>query len=307
MKVVVVGNLAKRNEVKGNKKITTLAGGSWFAALQAAKLNHDVTLISKISPNFPKKWIKKIESEGIKLIKQPAWEYTDYDVEYHKDDSKTVIVNSEAGPIMNVPKIDCDIAIITSYIGDIGINVLKNLKREDKLDEEGEVIEEGNILALDAQGFTKYVNPSGELNYIPWLKKEEYLKYTDVLKLNIAELYYLTGKSTLASASDLIKLGPNIIHLTKGEKGAHVFYGKKRNHLKIPVSEPKKFIDKTGVGDVYTSAFVIRYKETKDIIESVYYAAAAASFCVEKKGDKGIAGNKKLEKKFQTLKDIFLI
>ncbi len=301
MKIVVVGNLAKRNEIRGRDKITTLAGGSWFAALQAAKLGHDVTLISKVSPNFPKKWIKRIEDEGIKLIKQPAWEYTDYDVEYHKDGSKTVIVNSEAGPIMSVPKIDCDIAIITSYIGNIGLNVLKNLKK--KSTEE----EEGNLLALDAQGFTKYVNPSGELNYVPWLEKEKYLEYTDILKLNTAELYYLTGKSTMASASDLINLGPNIILLTRGEKGAHVFYSKKRNYLKIPVSEPKKFVDKIGVGDVYNSAFIIRYKETKDIIESVYYAAAAAAFCVEKEDSKGIAGAKKLEKKFQTLKDIFLI
>lgn len=301
MKIVVVGNLAKRNEIRGKKKITTLAGGSWFTALQAAKLGHDVTLISKMSPNFPKRWIKRIEDEGIKLIKQPAWEYTDYDLEYHKDGSKTVVVNSEAGPIMSVPKIDCDIAIITSYIGGIGLNVLKNLKKEATEEDEG------NILALDAQGFTKYVHPSGELNYVPWLEKEKYLGYVDVLKLNTAELYYLTGKSTMASASDLINLGPNIIHLTRGEQGAYIFYSKKRNYLKIPISEPKKFVDKIGVGDVYTSAFVIRYKETGNIIESVYYAAAAASFCVEKEGDKGIAGTEKLEKKFQTLKDIFLI
>ena len=301
MKIVVVGNLAKRNEIKGKEKKTTLAGGSWFAALQAARIGHDVTLISKIAPNFPSSWIKRIESEGIKLIKQPAWEYTDYDIEYHKDDSKTVIVNSEAGPIMNVPKIDCDIAIITSYIGKIGLEVLKTLKKPETEEEEG------NLLILDAQGFTKYVNPSGELAYVPWLDKEKFLDYTDILKLNTAELYYLTGKSTLASASDLINLGPKIIHLTMGEKGAHVFYSKKRNHLKIPVSEPKKFVDKLGVGDVYTSAFAIRYKETKDIIESVYYAAAAASLCIEKENDKGIADSKKLEKRFKVLKDIFLI
>lgn len=124
MKVVVVGNLAKRTELKGKKKITILAGGSYFAAVQAARLGHDVTLITKISSKFPKKWIKKIEKENIKIIKQPSWEDTAYTIKYNKDNTREVTVESEAGPIMRVPKIDCDIALISSYIGYININVL---------------------------------------------------------------------------------------------------------------------------------------------------------------------------------------
>ncbi len=293
MKIVVVGNLAKRTEIKGRKKTTILAGGSYFAAVQAARLGHDVTLISKMSSKFPKEWIKKIESEGIKLIKQPAWEDTAYDVTYHKDGTKTAVVHSDAGPIMGVPKLECDVAIISSYIGHIGINVLKTLKTEE------------NILALDSQGFTKYKNPAGELSYVPWLEKEEYLRCTDILKLNAAELYYLTGKTTLNSASELLKLGPRVVTLTLGTKGSYVFYDKK--YMKVPVFEPKKFVDKAGVGDAYTAAFAIKYKETENVTESAYFAAAAASYCVEKIGEEGIGTLKKVNKRFKTLKEIFLV
>jgi sugar/nucleoside kinase (ribokinase family) len=293
MKVVVVGNIAIRHEIKGRKKITTLAGGSYFAALQAAKLGHEVTLISRLSSNFPKEYIKKIESAGIKLIKQPSWETTEYDVEYHKDGSKTAIVHADAGPIMSVPKIDADVIIITSYIGHIGINVLKTLKTED------------NLLALDAQGYTKYKKQDGSLTYVPWLEKEEYLKYVDLLKLNASELYYLTGKTTINSASELLKLGPKIVTLTLGTKGAYVFYDKK--YMKVPVYENIKFVDKVGVGDVYTTAFAIKYKETQNIVDAAYFAAAATSYCVEKVGDSGIANLKKINKRFKTLKDIFLV
>jgi len=293
MKVVVVGNLAIRNEIKGKKKITTLAGGSYFAALQAAKIGHDVTLITRISSNFPKKWIKMIESNGIKLIKQPSWESTSYDVEYHKDGSKTAVVNSDAGPIMSVPKIEGDIVIITSYIGLVGLNVIKTLKTEE------------NLLVLDAQGFTKYKKPNGELTYVPWLEKEEYLKYVDILKMNISELYCLTGKTTINSAAELLKLGPKIVTLTLGNRGAYIFYDKR--YMKVPVYENVKFLDKSGVGDVYTTAFTIKYKETEDITEAAYFASAATSYCVEKIGGEGIANLKKINKRFKTLKDIFLV
>jgi len=293
MKIVVVGNLAKRTEIKGRKKETILAGGSYFAAIQAAKLGHDVTLVTKMSSNFLKEWLKKIKSYGIKLYKLPSWEDTSYEVEYHKDGTKTAVVFSDAGPIMSIPKMECDIALITSYIGHVGLNVLKNLKTEE------------NLLVLDAQGYTKYKNPAGELYYVPWLEKEEYLEYVDILKFNVAELYYLTGKTTLASAESLLRLGPKIVILTVGQKGSYIFYDKK--HAKIPIYEETKFVDKVGVGDVYTMAFAIKYKETNDPIEAAYFATAAASLCVEDYAEKGIGDLKKVNKRFKILKNIFLV
>ena len=293
MKVVVVGNLAKRTELKGKKKITILAGGSYFAAVQAARLGHDVTLITKISSKFPKKWIKKIEKENIKIIKQPSWEDTAYTIKYNKDNTREVTVESEAGPIMRVPKIDCDIALISSYIGYININVLKILKTED------------NLVVLDSQGFTKYKNSNGTLSYVPWLEKEEYLKYVDILKLNMAELYYLTGKTTIHSAYKLLKLGPKIVTLTLKDKGAYIFSGKR--YIKVPVFQSKKFINKSGVGDVYTAALAIKYRETENITDAAYFSAAAASYCVEGIGAEKIGDLKKINKRFKTLKDIFLV
>ncbi len=291
-KAVVVGNLAIRNEIKGRKKVTTLAG-SYFAALQLAKLGYDVTLVSRLASNFPEKYLKMIKSAKIHLLKQPSWETTEYDVTYHKDESKTAFVHSDAGPIMSVPRIDADLVIITSYIGHIGIDVLKNLKREE------------NILALDVQGFTKYKHQNGELTYVPWLEKEEYLKYADIVKLNAAELYYLTGKTTINSASELLKLGPKVVMLTLGNRGAYVFHDKK--YMKIPVYKDVKLKDKVGVGDVYTAAFASKYSESEDIVKASYFASAAASFCVEKVGAEGIANEKKINKRYKVLKDIFLV
>ena len=53
-------------------------------------------------------------------------------------------------------------------------------------------------------------------------------------------------------------------------------------------------IDPTGAGDVFATAFLIRYFETKDISQSANFANAAASFCIEKKGIEGMASREEI-------------
>lgn len=292
MRCIYVGNLAIRTLITGKKKESSQAGSSYFSAITAKKLGHDATIVSKISSKTDPKWLKNIDKMKINLIKQPAWEDTVYEVEYDKEGGKKVIILSDAGPISSAPDEHYDIVQISSYYGQIGVDVLKNLKKPD------------NLVVLDAQSFIKYKNPDNTVTYSPWLNKEEYLKYVDILKLNARELYYLTGKSTLNSAMELLKLGPKIVTLTLATQGAYVFHEKR--YIKVPIYETK-LVDKIGVGDVYITAFALKYKETQDITDAAYFAAAAASFAVEKKKGEGIADLKKVEKRYKTLKEIFLV
>jgi sugar/nucleoside kinase (ribokinase family) len=137
---------------------------------------------------------------------------------------------------------------------------------------------------------------------VPWLEKEKYLKYVDILKLNANELYYLTGKSTLNSAMELLRLGPKIVTLTMGDKGSYIFYDKK--YMKVPVYKTK-VVDKSGVGDVYMAAFALKYAESRDLVDAAYFAAAAASFIVEKIGLEMPTLNK-ITRRYKTLREIFL-
>ena len=277
--------------MKGKKKELALSSPSFFGSVASARLGHETTLISKLSSEFDKKWLTFLDKEGVKLIKQPAWQDTSYEIKHDKSGAKMVKVTGDAGPIVNVPDLKADVVLINSYFGNVDLKVLKKLKTED------------NLLALDAQGFIKYKNPGGEISNVPWLEKEKYLKYVDILKLNARELYFLTGKTTLNSASELLKLGPKIVTLTLAEQGAYIFHGKK--FIKVPVYETK-LVDKTGAGDVFATSFVIRYKQTEDIMDAAYFASAAASFIVEKKGVNGIEKLKKVERRYKTLREIFL-
>jgi sugar/nucleoside kinase (ribokinase family) len=291
MKCVIVGNVPLRTEIVNNKRSKQFPAGSYIAALTAARLGHEVTLITKMSPTFPKIWLNKMKKEKINLIIQPSWQNTIYETTYGKGDIKKTKVISDAGPILQVPEMECDIAIISSYYGEIGINVLKTLKKEN------------NFLVVDVQNFIKYRNPDGSVAYTPWLNKEEYLKYVDLIKLNAGELFYLTGNSTFHTTEELLKLGPKIVALTVKNEG--VYYFMRKNHFKFPwLPIKRKF--RAGFGETYDTTFAIAFKETNDVNYAGYLAVSAAASTLEKNAALGAFKRKDIEKRCKMLREIFL-
>ena len=78
---------------------------------------------------------------------------------YNSKGEKTVTVIEDAGEIVAVPDLEADVAIISSNISKININVLKKLKKEE------------NVLALDAQSFINYVGNDKKLIKVRGWKK----------------------------------------------------------------------------------------------------------------------------------------
>ncbi len=66
-----------------------------------------------------------------------------------------------------------------------------------------------------------------------------------------------------------------------------------------------KMVDKSGVGDVYLAAFALKYAETRELVDASYFAAAAASFKIEKKGV-FMPSLEKINRRYKTLREIFL-
>ncbi|MEM3507019.1 MAG: PfkB family carbohydrate kinase [Candidatus Bathyarchaeia archaeon] len=96
-------------------------------------------------------------------------------------------------------------------------------------------------------------------------------------------------------------MGAEVIALTLGEKGSIVF---KEDYYEIPAYKVKE-IDPTGAGDVYATAFIIKYFETKDALTSGLFASALASFVVEGFGPKNIASIEKVEERYEKLKKVY--
>jgi len=292
MKVAVIGNVCKRTEIKNGKKSKPELAGSYISAITASKLSHDVTLISRVSDNSYA--IEEAKKNKIKLEKQSAWMETVYEAIYDKNSEKVTKIVSDAGPIVRVNPGNYDVVIVSSYYGYVSFDVIKSLKTPN------------NILCLDAQSYIKHRGDNGVLFYKPWLDKEKYLKYVDIIKLNTKELFYLTGKISLNSASDLLRLGPKVVVLTVKDKCNYVFYDK--TYLKMPFYSGRKSKRRflIGAGEIYDTAFALKYAETRDSKEAGFFAEAATSISWERDCVKKPIGLLEVNKRFKLLKDIFL-
>ena len=84
---------------------------------------------------------------------------------------------------------------------------------------------------------------------------------------------------------DLWKDMATVLVVTMGSQGTKLHFNGGWHHIApFPVWE----VDPTGAGDVFGAAYLIRYAETLDVLESARFASCAASFCVEAEGVSGI-------------------
>jgi ribokinase len=90
------------------------------------------------------------------------------------------------------------------------------------------------------------------------------------IKLNEHEYYNFSD--------DVKNLYPNKLIVTLGSKGA------KYMDTIHPSPDPKETIDVSGAGDTFTSAFTLKYLETKDVSKSIVYANEMSSIVVSKRG-----------------------
>jgi bifunctional ADP-heptose synthase (sugar kinase/adenylyltransferase) len=66
--------------------------------------------------------------------------------------------------------------------------------------------------------------------------------------------------------------------ITLGMKGA------RHNNIDYPSPSPKQTMDVSGAGDTFTSSFILKYKETRDIDKSIVFANLMSSIVVSKRG-----------------------
>lgn len=190
-----------------------------------------------------------------------------------------------------MPVISADIVLLQSYYGKIGIELFKKLKTQD------------NLVSIDVQAFLKDKNADNTTFFKPWADMSDYLKYVDILKLTANELYNLTGRATISSASQLIEHGVKTVIVRAG-KTTYVFWGKKYTRIPAYSSKIKNI---AGAGEVYDAAFTIRMKETgNDVIEAAYFAEAAIALCKENGLTDKALNRKNIEKYCKTLKSIFI-
>lgn len=152
----------------------------------------------------------------------------------------------------------------------------------DEIDEEIEEILElfgDSLIGLTPQGLMRRWGRDGMVYSKKWVPTSDISSKVDVMIFSEEDI--ATFPEVLEDYKSLIK----IVILTRGEKGSILYWKGKEFVFSAFKTEEK---DPTGAGDVFAAAFLIKYYQTNDLIESSRFANCVASFTVEEKGVLGI-------------------
>jgi sugar/nucleoside kinase (ribokinase family) len=126
------------------------------------------------------------------------------------------------------------------------------------------------------------------MNY--WIDKEpnallRLMKSVDVFLLNESEARQLTSEANLIKAGKkIIKLGPKIVIIKKGEHGVMLF--SKNNFFAAPAFLLESIVDPTGAGDTFAGGFIgylakCGKLDKAALRKAVIYGSIMATFTVQ--------------------------
>ncbi len=145
-----------------------------------------------------------------------------------------------------------------------------------------------SLIGMTPQGWMRQWDENGRISPKEWPGAAQYFGLADVV---------IVSQEDLLSTDMLFQYWAwsNILILTGGIKGCIVFYGDKAQYVPtIPVTE----VDATGAGDTFATAFLFKYYQTKDPIESARFANAMASYSVTETGIENVI--QKLQRRLKT-------
>ncbi len=186
--------------------------------------------------------------------------------------------------IKNFLEVDAILVNFTA-LRDVSLSTLKKIRRSSNA-----------LMMIDLHSFPSKISSKGIRYSHPVSNWQEWLSCADIVQGNEMETSALLGVQ-IYHDSDLKKFhqkilatGVKIVITTLGEKGVLVSWtqGHRINSRKIPACPVKKIVDTTGSGDVFTSAFLWRYLNTHDPIQSAKYANQIAAFNCQLKGLDGL-------------------
>ena len=134
-----------------------------------------------------------------------------------------------------------------------------------------------SVVIASIQGWTREVNLDGEVVRKYW-EGNDVLTHVDIA---------ICSKEDIHSNGDIERWASMVplFIVTEGSQGVTVYDGGSESRIEaINVKE----IDPTGAGDVFTAAYLIRFSETSDPIESAIFASIAAGMSVSASGVQAI-------------------
>lgn len=134
----------------------------------------------------------------------------------------------------------------------------------------------GTLKVGGAQGWLRRIAPDGRVEACAWPEADDSLSHLDILILSREDLDH-----DLSRLDPLLARVP-VVLLSNHRRGSDLFIRRNGKVARLHVPpRPAREVDPTGAGDIFATAFLIRYAETGALWSSARFANAAASMGVE--------------------------
>lgn len=277
MSLLIVGTVAfDAIETPFQKTEKIIGGSGTYIGLSASFFYKPVNLVSIVGSDFPSDTLKYFNRRGISTdgveVKKGKKSFF-WSGKYHMDmNSRDTLVTdlnvlAEFDPILPEHYRKPDFVMLGNIDPALQIKVIGQLQNRPKL------------IAMDTMNFWMNTTPAD-------LAKA--LKLVDLLIINDEEARQLSGDYSLVrAAKTIMKMGPKLIVIKKGEHGALLFQADAV--FFAPALPLEEVFDPTGAGDVFAGGFMgylasSNNRSFTNMKRAVVYGSAMASFCVEKFG-----------------------
>ena len=271
MSVLVVGSVALDTITTPFGKAKDILGGSATFSAVSASVFTPVDLVAVVGRDFPKKYINLLKNKGIDLtgLKKEKGKTFRWEGEYGWDFSnpKTIATDlnvfGKFDPI--IPKAYRKNKIV--FLANIDPEIQEKVLNQ---------VDKPKIVACDT------------MNYWIETKRNQLLKLlkrVDICLVNEAEAKELVGETNLVKAGKkILKLGPPIVIIKKGEHGVLMF--SQKHIFATPAYLLESVYDPTGAGDTFAGGFIgylakVKKYNQKSLREAVVCGSIMATFAVE--------------------------
>lgn len=270
--LTVIGHYTIDRIMVGEVEPKPMLGGSpTYTSLAARRMGATVAVISKVGRDFPDEYIVWLSRNGIDLtglarVNTPTTRF----ISKYENEERVLQLKSVCNPILP-EDIPVDLETRCIHLGPVAGEIpAETVSHAAKITQ---------VVSLDPQGFVRRFDSEGYVSDQERLDAT-LLRHIDILKASEGELKIAMGIDDLWKAAETAaQLGPDIVIITQGVKGALMLHNHAR--YEIPAYPPSVIIDPTGAGDAFIGAFMAEYVRGEDPSWCAAVGSATSSFVVE--------------------------
>ena len=255
---LAIGHVSKDRLPSGFK----LGGTVTYGSLTALKLGLRTAIVTSSAPDLD----VQRHLAGVAVHTVPSAETTTFHNIY-RHDRRTQLLEAAASPLTpsDVPRnwLTPRMVLLGPVSGEVSSQFARYFPR--------------SLVVASMQGWLRRSKADGRVRPMSW-DGREVMPHVDAGVVSSEDV----DDDCLV---DLWATLTPVLIVTAGREGAMLHDRRGWHHVApFPVDE----VDPTGAGDVFAAAFLVRFEQTREPMESARFASCVASFCVQAEGVEGI-------------------